>query len=89
VQAVPSKYSWRLFLRTTHLYARFLPNGKLTAELARASSATAPTILLLEQTPYTLGAYEIGYQGPDRIVLLTRLERSLDPSHTFVGSPRP
>jgi hypothetical protein len=73
----------------TYLYARFLPNGKLTAELTEADSGATPTIVLVEQAPGHLGVYELRYDGPDRVRVRSRFTRSLDRARYFVGSPRP
>ncbi|HVE78917.1 MAG TPA: hypothetical protein VNA89_08655 [Gemmatimonadaceae bacterium] len=73
----------------THVYARFLPNGKLTAELTEPDSGAMPTILLLEQTPHHLGVYELRYAGPGRVAVVSHLARPLDPVRQFVGAPRP
>jgi hypothetical protein len=73
----------------TYLYARFLPNGKLTAMLTDSDSSTAPTIVLLEQMPHAIGVYEFGYRGPGQIVVLSRFQRMLESVRTFLGAPSP
>lgn len=73
----------------THLYARFLPNGKLTAGLTEPDSGATPTIVLLEQTPHALGVYELRYERPGRVVVLSRFTRAIDRVRQFVGAPRP
>jgi hypothetical protein len=85
-------HRWQVYVEEadavrTYAYARFLPMGKLTAELTRPDSGP-PTILLLEQTPHAVGVYEIRYAGPERVSVERHVERLLDPG-TFVGSPRP
>jgi hypothetical protein len=87
-------HRWQVYVeeqdgRRTYLYARFLPNGKLLAAVADAASGTTPAIVLLEQTRFMLGAYELAYRGPAQVALLGRFQRSLDPTRHFVGSPRP
>lgn len=86
-------HRWQVYVRegdgrTTRLYARFLPNGKLTAEMAVPVSGTTLGIILLEQTPHHLGVYEYRYRGPDNVDVYRRLDRDLDPRQ-FIGSPRP
>lgn len=87
-------HRWQVYVEEkngvrTHLYARFLPNGKLTASLTLPDSGSAPVIVLLEQTPDWLGVYEIGYRGPRQAPVLERFERQLSRVHRFEGSPRP
>lgn len=86
-------HRWQVYVReidgrTTRLYARFLPNGKLTAEMAVPPSGTALGVVLLEQTPHHLGVYEYRYRGPGSVEVYRRLDRDLDPRQ-FIGSPRP
>lgn len=86
-------HRWQVYVEEkdgarTHLYARFLPMGKLTASLTRSDTGTTPSVLLLEQTPDWLGAYEVSYQGPRRAPVLTRFERQLDRVKAFEGPPR-
>jgi hypothetical protein len=86
-------HRWQVYVeepdgRRTYLYARFLPNGKLTAELTQPDSTTAPTLTLVEQTPANIAVYETAYNGPGKAEIVTRFERSLR-SGTFSGSPRP
>jgi hypothetical protein len=85
-------HRWQVYVEEadgarTYAYARFLPMGKLTAELTRPDSGP-PTILLLEQTPHALGVYEIRYAAPTRISVVRHVERAVHPG-TFAGSPRP
>jgi len=86
-------HRWQVYVEEpdgtrTYLYARFLPNGKLTAELTQPQSTSAPTIALLEQSPTNLALYEIAYNGVGKTELATRFERNLRRS-TFTGSPHP
>jgi hypothetical protein len=86
-------HRWQVYVQEpdgtrTYLYARFLPNGKLTAELTQPQSTNAPTISLIEQSPTSLALYEIAYNGVGKAEIGMRFERSLQ-SRTFVGSPRP
>lgn len=87
-------HRWQLYVReadgrTTRLYGRFLPNGKLTAHLANPASGAILGIVLLEQTPHHIGVYEFRYRGPDDVDVYRRLDRDLDPGNAFTGSPRP
>ena len=86
-------HRWQVYVEEpegarTYLYARFLPNGKLTAELTQPESTAGPTLTLVEQTPASIAVYEIAYNGAGKAELVTRFERSLRPG-TFSGSPRP
>lgn len=87
-------HRWQVYVREpdghiTRLYARFLPNGRLTAELTVPASGTTRGLVLLEQTPHRIAVYEFRYRGPNRAEVYRRLERDLDPTKTFMGSPRP
>lgn len=87
-------HRWQVYVEErdgemTRAYARFLPNGKLTAELVVADSGSAPTIVLLEQTPHHIGVYEVRYRGPGRAEVRKHLDRMTDATRTFLGSPRP
>ena len=73
----------------TYAYAAFLPTGKATVDVVAGDSAKPPTITLLTQTPHALALYEFAYRAPGTVALLNRFERTLDPAHAFVGSPRP
>lgn len=87
-------HQWQVYVRDddgsiTRLYARFLPNGKLTPEIVVPPSGTALTLVLLEQTPSRIAAYEFRYRGPNRVQVYTRLDRAIDAQRPFTGSPRP
>lgn len=87
-------HRWQVYVRegdgrVTRLYARFLPNGKLTAELAMPPSGATHGIVLIEQTPSHIGVFEFRYRGPDRVNVYRRLDRELDATRRFAGSPRP
>jgi hypothetical protein len=87
-------HRWQVYVEEdtgarTYLYARFLPNGRLTADLGAAPPGEAPTIVLFEQTPDAVAAYELRYEGPDRTALVQRFARGLDRANTFQGLPRP
>jgi hypothetical protein len=86
-------HRWQVYVEEpdgtrTYLYARFLPNGKLTAELTQPQSTNAPTITLIEQSPTNLALYEIAHNGVGSAEVATRFERDVR-SNTFRGSPRP
>jgi len=86
-------HRWQVYVEEadgarTYLYARFLPNGKLTAELTQPESAKAPTVTLLEQSPTNIALYEIAYNGAGKAEIATQLVRNIRPG-TFSGSPRP
>jgi hypothetical protein len=86
-------HRWQLYVQDragdrTRVYARFLPNGKLTASVAR-SPAGSLTILLLEQTPQSTGLYEIEYRQPQNAFIVSSLVRPIDVAGYFAGSARP
>ena len=87
-------HRWQVYVRerdgtVTRLYARFLPNGKLTADLAMPPSGAVLGIVLIEQTPSHIGVYEFRYRGPNSVEVHRRLDRELDMARRFSGSPRP
>ena len=87
-------HRWQVYVReadgaVTRLYARFLANGTLTAEITTPPSGTTLGIALVERTPDHLGVYEYRYRGPGRTEVYRRLDRALDPVKRLTGSPRP
>lgn len=87
-------HRWQVYVReadgrVTRLYARFLPNGKLTAELALPPGGATHGIVLIEQTPSRVGVYEFRYRGPNNVDVYRRLDRELDVTRQFTGAPRP
>lgn len=87
-------HRWQVYVREpdgriTRLYARFLPNGQLTADLVVPPSGSILGIVLLEHTPHHLGVYEYRYRGPDDVDVYRRLDRDIDARNRFAGSPRP
>jgi hypothetical protein len=87
-------HRWQVYVREadgriTRLYARFLPNGKLTAELTLPPSGSTHGIVLIEQTPQRLGVYEFRYRGPNDVNVYRRLDREVDAMRNFTGAPRP
>lgn len=87
-------HRWQVYVEEpggmrTYLYARFLPNGHLTADLTTEDSLTTPTILLMERTRDMVGIYQFRYDVDGTAVLMQRVNRTLDPTATFSGAPRP
>jgi hypothetical protein len=87
-------HRWQVYVRetdgsVTRLYARFLANGKLTAEIVTPASGTALALVLLEQTPTRMALYEFRYRGPNRVQVFQRFDRAIDAERRFTGSPRP
>jgi hypothetical protein len=87
-------HSWQVYIEEadstrTYVYAHFLPNGKLDASVTVPDEEKLPTIVLQENTPYTIGIYEVRYLGPQRVRSVRHLYRELDRHKWFEGSPRP
>jgi hypothetical protein len=87
-------HRWQVYIEEadstrTYVYARFLPSGKLEADVAVPGKEKVPTIVLREHTPYTIGVYEVRYLGPQRVQSVRHLYRELDRHAWFEGSPRP
>jgi hypothetical protein len=87
-------HRWQVYIReddgaVTRLYARFLPNGKLTAEIVTPASGSALGLVLLEQTPSRIALYEFRYRGPNRVSVYRRFDRTIDAERRFTGSLRP
>jgi hypothetical protein len=85
-------HRWQVYVEDhaggrTRLYARFLPNGKLSASVARAANGS-PTILLLEQTPHRTGLYEIEYRGSGQAIIAASLVRQTDVDLMFAQASR-
>lgn len=86
-------HRWQVYVQEptgerTYVYRQFLPNGKLTADVVRRESGTR-TVMLEARTPDAIRVYEVRYSGPQRIVLMNSIERPIERSGTFTGSPRP
>ncbi len=88
-------HRWQVYVRepapdtvVTRVYARYVPSGKVIAELS-VPDAGPPVIVLLEQSAERIGIYEVRYRGPNRIEVHKRFERALDPARSLSGSPRP
>ena len=87
-------HRWQLYVqehdgKTTRLYARFLPRGRVTADVGVPAAGTKLFIVLTEQSPERLGVYEYEYRGPNNADVRRRVERELDGTKQFTGSPRP
>jgi hypothetical protein len=86
-------HRWQVYVREqdgriTRLYARFLPNGSLIADLTTPPAGATHGIVLVERTPSHLAVYEFRYRGPDNVDVYRRLDRQLD-ARRFTGAPRP
>ena len=87
-------HRWQVYVQeedgtVTRLYARFVPRGKVTAEIGVPSAGKELYIVVLEQSPERLGVYEYEYRGPQTADVRKRLERDLDPTRPFSGAARP
>ena len=87
-------HRWQLYVeesdgKTTRLYARFVPRGRVTADVGVPSAGKELYIVLVEQSPERMGVYEYEYRGPLRADVRKRLERDLDPARQFTGAMRP
>ena len=85
-------HRWQLYIEEpggerTYLFRRFLPNGKLTADVVRRESGTR-SLLIEARTPDRIAVYEVKYSGPERLLLINNIERPIE-RRTFIGSPRP
>jgi hypothetical protein len=81
-------HRWQVYVEEsdssrTYLYGRFLPNGRLFAQLVPADSGQPRPILLIEQMPDRWGAYEIRYRGPGQASLVERFVREIDARQQF------
>jgi hypothetical protein len=87
-------HRWQLYVeesdgKTTRLYARFVPRGRVTAEVGVPSAGQELYIVVVEHSPERMGVYEYEYRGPMRADVRKRLERDLDPARQFTGTMRP
>lgn len=87
-------HRWQVYVESargerTRLYARFLPHGALTVRFIEADRGAPPRLLLLERTPFTVGAYDIRYRAPGEVTLESRLVRRLSGEHALEGAPEP
>lgn len=87
-------HRWQVYVRErdgtmTRLYARFVPNGSVTAEIVTPPSGTTLGLVLLERSASHIGVYEFRYRGPNQVEVYRRLDRDIDATHRFSGAPRP
>lgn len=87
-------HRWQLYVeeadgKITRLYARFVPRGRVTADVGIPSAGKELYIVVVEQSPDRIAVYEYEYRGPLRADVRKRLERDLDPARQFTGGPRP
>lgn len=82
-------HHWQMYIETdegerTHVYARFVPLGAVRVWLAHPASGTeTPRILLQEETPHRVAAYEIAYHGLSEVQVYSQFEYALDPGRGF------
>jgi hypothetical protein len=87
-------HRWQLYVEesdgtVTRLYAKFIPRGRVTADVGIPSAGKELYIVVLEHAPDRVGVYEFEYRGPQNADVRKRLERDLDASKQFTGSMRP
>ena len=87
-------HRWQLYVEEesgeiTRLYARFVPNGKVTADVGVPPAGKELYIVVVERAADRMGVYEYEYRGPLKADVRKRLERDLDPSRQFTGAMRP
>lgn len=87
-------HRWQVYVEertgeVTRLYAKFVPRGKVTADIGVPSAGKELYIVVVEQSPDRMGVYEYEYRGPLKADVRKRLERDLDPTNQFTGAPRP
>jgi hypothetical protein len=87
-------HRWQLYVQEaggeiTRLYAKFVPRGKVTADVGVPSAGKERYIVVVEHAPDRIGVYEYEYRGPLNADVRKRLERDLDPARQFSGAMRP
>ncbi len=87
-------HRWQVYVEeadgtVTRLYARFVPRGKVTADVGVPSAGKELYIVVVEHSPERMGVYEFEYRGPQKADVRKRLERDLDPARQFTGAMRP
>jgi hypothetical protein len=87
-------HRWQLYVQEeggeiTRLYARFVPNGKVTADVGVPPAGKELYIVVTERAADRMGVYEYEYRGPMKADVRKRLERDLDPARQFTGAMRP
>jgi hypothetical protein len=81
----------------TYVYKQFLQLGSVLARVARPETAGPPqpgqtqpsAILLLEQVPQRIAAYEVRYAGPGQATAVALMRRDYDLRSLFQGTPDP
>ena len=87
-------HRWQVYVEertgeVTRLYAKFVPRGKVTADIGVPSAGKELYIVVVEHSPDRIGVYEFEYRGPLKADVRKRLERDLDPARQFTGAMRP
>ena len=87
-------HRWQLYIeepdgQMTRLYAKFVPRGRVTADVGVPSAGKELYIVVVEHSPDRMGVYEYEYRGPMNADVRKRLERDLDPTKQFTGAMRP
>ena len=87
-------HRWQVYVEeedgtVTRLYARFVPRGKVTADVGVPPAGKELYIVVGEHSPERMGVYEFEYRGPQKADVRKRLERDLDPVRQFTGAMRP
>ena len=87
-------HRWQLYVEesdgtVTRLYAKFIPRGRVTADVGIPSAGKELYIVVVEHSPDRIGVYEYEYRGPQTADVRKRLERDLDPARQFTGAMRP
>lgn len=83
--------TWQVYVEEptgerTYLFVRFEQLGMVEAVTARAEANQAPKIVLIERTPWLVGAYEIQYRKPTDVQVRVLVQQTLDPRVGF-GTP--
>lgn len=86
-------HRWQVYVEEpdggrTRVYARFVPNGTVTAQVTDGPGGT-PTVTIVERTPDRLALYEVAYAGPRRVSLLNRFERTIPAYGRVSGESTP
>lgn len=87
-------HRWQLYVeepdgKVTRLYAKFVPRGRVTADVGLPPAGKELYIVVVEHSPDRMGVYEYEYRGPLNADVRKRLERDLDASKQFTGALRP
>ena len=87
-------HRWQVYVeeadgRITRLYAKFIPRGRVIADVGVPAAGKELYIVVVEHSPERIGVYEYEYRGPLDADVRKRLERDLDPVKQFTGAARP